>query len=762
VLNGPESCDGTPPSDTCLDLGFTAGLMSCSSGCTPYLPSCIRGDWRLIGSYPAFAYFFDMWGGAPDNIYLVGDYGAFHWNGAKIETVAGLPTFTQGRAVWGSSASDVWVFGYDTGNVGYHFNGTSWTTLVAPPQIDDLWGTAATNMYGVGYDGVYHYDGTSWTQINADTRYRAVHGTAANNVWIVGTGGAVQHFDGATWTTVDPGTAANLFSVFSLSPTNVYVGSVGGLRHMVGTTWSIEIPGIYAGAITATDPANVWASEGVGAIYHFDGTAWTKRPHPDDLECEGLVVLDGALYEIGDENHLYRYDGLFVRSFAVVSPQHLRAVWGDEHAAVAVGNGGTILEWDGDSWSQKTSPTAVNLVAVWGSSPTDVYAAGPNVLVHYTGSTWDIVAGVTGSFTEIWGSGPDDVYVAALRSSTPQHWNGTAWQALTPLGQGFSTVWGTGPDDVYVGFSVGLSGDTFRHWNGTAWSTLPWTQFGSLAGAGATVVTHSPGTTFVNSDRTMRAQDLVSARVEISANATNGGSQLGTVILNDIAVSGPGDMIAVGKDGAIRRYDGVTWWPLASGVSEKLNAIGGRGRSQFAVGDNGTIVQITFDDVVAACTASGAEQDCTNDIDDDCDFLVDAHDPDCRDTGVCWAPRTITCGSTTTTTFGQGVATVRNYGCSTKIHRGVEDVYRLVPPATGSMTVTLTAFTQDIDLFVVGATANGACDPAGSCLASSETLSSSGSEQATVPISAAAPVFVLVDDNGGGSPTDYTLTVTCN
>jgi hypothetical protein len=120
VLNGPESCDGTPPIDTCLDLGFTAGLMSCSSGCTPYLPSCIRGDWRMIGSYPTLAYFYDMWGPAPDNIYLIGDYGDINWNCAKIETVAGLPTFTQGRAVWGSSANDVWAVGDNGTILHYH------------------------------------------------------------------------------------------------------------------------------------------------------------------------------------------------------------------------------------------------------------------------------------------------------------------------------------------------------------------------------------------------------------------------------------------------------------------------------------------------------------------------------------------------------------------------------------------------------------------------------------------------------------------
>jgi hypothetical protein len=42
----------------------------------------------------------------------------------------------------------------------------------------------------------------------------------------------------------------------------------------------------------------------------------------------------------------------------------------------AVGGDGTILHYDGASWSVTTSGTSVSLFAVWGTSSGEVYAVG--------------------------------------------------------------------------------------------------------------------------------------------------------------------------------------------------------------------------------------------------------------------------------------------------------------------------------------------------------------------------------------------------
>ena len=55
----------------------------------------------------------------------------------------------------------------------------------------------------------------------------------------------------------------------------------------------------------------------------------------------------------------------------------LNGIWGSSSSNVfAVGSGGTILKYNGTSWSSMTSGTTNQLNSVWGSSGTNVFAVG--------------------------------------------------------------------------------------------------------------------------------------------------------------------------------------------------------------------------------------------------------------------------------------------------------------------------------------------------------------------------------------------------
>ncbi len=66
------------------------------------------------------------------------------------------------------------------------------------------------------------------------------------------------------------------------------------------------------------------------------------------------------------------------------------SVWGSSATDVfAVGLGGRILHYDGNTWSAQASGRAVWLKGVWGSSATDVFAVGEDsTILHYDGSDW--------------------------------------------------------------------------------------------------------------------------------------------------------------------------------------------------------------------------------------------------------------------------------------------------------------------------------------------------------------------------------------
>ena len=66
----------------------------------------------------------------------------------------------------------------------------------------------------------------------------------------------------------------------------------------------------------------------------------------------------------------------------------LNGVWGSSSTDVfAVGDEGTILHYDGSTWSPMESGLKKVLNAVWGTSGTDVFVAGDGgTILHYDGS----------------------------------------------------------------------------------------------------------------------------------------------------------------------------------------------------------------------------------------------------------------------------------------------------------------------------------------------------------------------------------------
>jgi hypothetical protein len=188
-----------------------------------------------------------------------------------------------------------------------------------------------------------------------------------------------------------------------------------------------------------------------------------------------------------------------------------------------VGYGGTIVHWDGGSWSPFPSGTTQDLIGtVWGTGPADVWAVGAaGTVAHWNGSVWS--ASRVDNFPVlfgVWGSGPNDVWAVGVSVPPPgvvapdqhiAHWDGSAWSATASGTQGvfgaweaLFGVWGSGPNDVWA---VGSKG-TIVHWDGSTWSPSP------------------SGT---------------------------------TEQLFDVWGSGPNDVWVIGRNGTLLHWDGAVW-----------------------------------------------------------------------------------------------------------------------------------------------------------------------------------------------------------
>ncbi len=141
----------------------------------------------------------------------------------------------------------------------------------------------------------------------------------------------------------------------------------------------------------------------------------------------------------------------------------------------------------GDGWAVGFGPSLVRLekgsarlvrtaaglrssyfLGLWGSSASDVWAVGTNIVLHYDGKDWTQAPIDTGGFlglTAVWGSGPKDIWAVGW-SGAIRHYDGSGWQAVASgVTANLKSVHGTGDKSA---FAVGESGSLLR-WDGSAW-----------------------------------------------------------------------------------------------------------------------------------------------------------------------------------------------------------------------------------------------------------------------------------------------------
>ena len=127
----------------------------------------------------------------------------------------------------------------------------------------------------------------------------------------------------------------------------------------------------------------------------------------------------------------------------------------------AVGASGTILHFDGTTWTPMFSPAGTLFMrAVWGTGPSDVFAVGAQgTIVHYDGATWTAMVSNTTRFLRgVWGSSGAEVF-AVGGGGTIVRFDGASW-ALQTSGTIaiLRGVWGAPERPAPGVFAVGNTG----------------------------------------------------------------------------------------------------------------------------------------------------------------------------------------------------------------------------------------------------------------------------------------------------------------
>lgn len=227
---------------------------------------------------------------------------------------------------------------------------------------------------------LYHWNGTTWQKWgeishSQDIVRSDIEIVSAADGWIT-LGGplgqeaetSIYRWNGTNWILFDTLTDPYEISMSKLSMISATDGwalatfAFGSfLYHWNGTTWNKEQTILLSENFIDRDIHMVSSTDGwaIGdSIYRFDGTNWT--------ELDGLPTIDHSLYAI---DMVSANDG-----------------W-------IVGEEGTIMHWDGTSWTSVSSPTTIVLTAISMASADHGWAiggehGGSNVLIHWDGSSW--------------------------------------------------------------------------------------------------------------------------------------------------------------------------------------------------------------------------------------------------------------------------------------------------------------------------------------------------------------------------------------
>jgi hypothetical protein len=281
------------------------------------------------------------------------------------------------------------------------------------------------------------------------------------------------------WTSVATlnvsGRGGSLAGIWGSGPNDIWVvGGDGTLHHYNGTTWSVEATGsTVVRAVWARSPTDVWAVGSGETILHYDGTKWSTMSTSSSSDSFNSVWTGSAsdvwagrgadpVTSVGATVH---YDGSSVSESYVALASSSIAVWGASPSDVwAVGfagrtgsiHSGSITHYDGSSWSSAVPTVSRMLVGIWGSSGSFIvavggdYVDGTGVVLTYDGKDWSTSwtgAGLSG-LVSVWGTSATNVWAVG---DVVLHFDGKRWSTVpSPTTATVRGVWTSSPGDVWA------------------------------------------------------------------------------------------------------------------------------------------------------------------------------------------------------------------------------------------------------------------------------------------------------------------------
>jgi hypothetical protein len=274
-------------------------------------------------SSPTSAPLLSVAGTGPNDVWIAGQSIILHSSGGAFSSAWSGSASLAG--VWAATPNQVWAVGAG-GTILRLNNGGNWKNDPSGTNNDlhAVWGTSASNVWVAGSGVILHSTGNSWSVEWSDgnAQVNSVHGCAADDVWAAGiystatsSNGLFLHRDANGWTT-ETTTTSEILQAIVCEPGNV--------AHAVG------------GALGTPGPR----------VYRHDWTGWTAGTISGDGALFALWAGPaGELYTAGYGGAIWRQlPGGTWTALGSPTSNALWGLWGSSSADVyAVGDSGTIL-----------------------------------------------------------------------------------------------------------------------------------------------------------------------------------------------------------------------------------------------------------------------------------------------------------------------------------------------------------------------------------------------------------------------------------
>ena len=580
-------------------------------------------------------FIFGIWGSSGDDIFAVGNYSTIlHYDGTTWSEMD-IDIKVHLYDVWGSSATDIYAAGgyyysedLSSKTIILHYDGTTWSEVYSK-KYNNTCSLSARDSCAYEQNGFWGIWGSSSDDVFAVANYGETfdyeneYGSGQDIKYF----NTILHYDGETWSETESGTNAWLNSVWGASKNNVYIA--GGhpdhpflrniILHYTGEKETNSRPIAFFSISPKTGPTSTIFSVDAKACFDLqdsvddllvrwdwknDGT-WdvdysTTKKATCQFSSRGLKKIK---LEVQDTGGLT--DTIIKRVF-VTQECLLDTQCDNNNNACSEGlceNGQCVYTCKAQtkddpccddpactsdpvcsSWSQLDSGTTKDLVGIWGSSGSDIFAVGSEgTMLHFNGNTWaEMESGRTDSIFDVWGSSSTNVYALTLGSIL--HYDGQTWNA-EDFKTSVSAIWGLSAENVYL-MGENESYSPYSGWvakkNNDIWELLYLYGCTTNCFIDAGWGSDSANLYFVGGGGKIIHYDGEDFS-EIDSNITQN--------LYGIWGSASDDIFAVGKDGVILHYDGNAWSLMESEATDDLYSVwGSSGNDVFAVGSSGTIL----------------------------------------------------------------------------------------------------------------------------------------------------------------------------